>query len=93
MNAALTDTERADRATAILGIIRQLDDDATIDEIAVVARVMQRFERMRASRGDHSWSALDDALQLELTDVRLEREHGDRQHEAARDVMVSTATA
>lgn len=86
LSEALTDAERRLRATTILDVMRGLQDRASLAEIIVTARCLQRIEVIRREppreRGDGP-CGLDDALRLELTDVRLEREHVAAQDEDA----------
>lgn len=91
---ALTDADRRLRADTILDVMRGLQDRATLAGILVISRCLKRLDVM-SSTAQHptectrdrcavacpldQWSVLDQALQLELTDVRLERERGEAQ--------------
>jgi hypothetical protein len=71
---ALTDAERRLRAETILDVMRGLQDRASLVEIIVMSRCLERLEALTKRRqGD--LCLLDEALLLEKTDVRLEREH------------------
>ena len=89
----MNDKDRAERATLVLAILRKLDT-ASLDEVRVVDRVVDRFEALRrpgAGLAGIDHSELDSALLLELSDMRLERERSDAQHEADRDQAVGPA--
>lgn len=52
-------------------------DDCSLDELVVIRRCIERLEVLRAATTagtaelGRPWSALDEALRLELTDVRM----------------------
>lgn len=85
--AGMSDADRTKRARASLEISRWLDT-ASLDETIALGRCTERIEVLRKPQPAtectpdrcspacqlDQWSALDQALQLELTDVRLKRE-------------------
>jgi hypothetical protein len=73
---AMTEADLGRRATTVLDILRRLDV-ASLDEVLVIERALGRIEVMRREGprlGSDARCVLDEALLLEFTDIRLDRE-------------------
>ncbi len=72
--------------------IRLRLDSASLDELRVIQTAIVRLEILRRATAagtaelGRPWSALDEALRLELTDVQLERERDARPCTCGHDI-------